>query len=427
MEKYQLNQATRRKYLMHTLFNGIRNIFTNRKSALLFILCAALFSVFLNLWKNLSPAYLQAFMNTVCIILFVFALPVLIAMQGYTKGSLPIYNDFCRAGWNNAAGEAPYLLSRAQDGDIEILSFQCKGMPLQTWLDNRELISSALNRYLVSIEQGNRLQEIIVRCVEFDNVIGAVIPWEDSMTDYTDDSKIKLGRSLAGDVVVSLDTCPHWMIASASGGGKTNICLCILAQMQLRDALVYIYDGKGGLDYLPIIMRGAELAKTAESFLEHLQQIVSEMERRFEAFNSVHATTIQDYRKLSGETLPRIVLLVDEVSTVLDKHGKNTKQKEIIDKIIELLSQIAQTGRVVGVHSIYAMQNPSRQELPSAVQVNTDKLCGKGDTVLSQMVLNSSIADTIPKKSHGIFYLSAGAETTQFQSYYFRNKYKAEE
>ena len=56
MEKYQLNQATRRKYLMHTLFNGIRNIFTNRKSALLFILCASLFSVFLNLWKN-SPCH----------------------------------------------------------------------------------------------------------------------------------------------------------------------------------------------------------------------------------------------------------------------------------------------------------------------------------------------------------------------------------
>jgi len=423
MFKNSLNQQNRNQYYYRTLINGISRSFTTASGFFRCMIALVCVTLALTGWEYFAPSYLHAFMHTINAILFCCSLPFIFLSIGYIRGSQQLYNDLWRVGLKNAADEAPYLIERTWDGKKEILQFRCKGIPLKDWLDNRELLSTALNRYIVSVKQGRRPQVIIVTCVDQDDVIGTCIPWDDQMTDYNDESKIYLGCSRAGDLSISLDSMAHLLIAGATGSGKTNLCNCILTQMQQRGALIYIYDGKGGLDYTQILLRNADLAENAYKLLLFLDKLVQELNRRFELFVSAGVRSLSDYAKITGEQLPRIVLLVDEASTVLDTNGKTTAAKEEIRKIISGLSLIAQKGRVVGIHSIYAMQNPARLELPSAVQANLDKICGKADTVLSKMVLNSEIADTIPKDSHGIFYLKDSADMTEFQAYYYQSFY----
>ncbi len=418
-KKTNLNDNTRRLFALRTVWNGLCTVFSRVTAFFSFAVCVGTLCLALSIWVNHSPSYLSGFLLTVVWLLLLVLTPLLLFAFGYVRGSWGMYDDFCRVGWCNSAGEAPQLTKREKDGNMEVLTFHSKGLVRQAWIDNKDVISSALNRYIVSVSQGNSLQEIVVRCVAFDDVLGSIIPWTREHMDRTNDAMLVLGRSLSGDVTVSLDSCPHWLIASASGGDKTTLCICMLMQAIIRGSKVYIYDGKGGLDYMPLIRRDAQFTDNPGVLCEYLADIQEELARRLNEFREVGVTSISEFRQVTGKRLPRIFLMVDEVSTVLDTHGKNAEQKALISKILEGLAQIAQKGRAVGIHSIYSMQNPSRQELPSAIQANTDKLCGKADPVLSQMVLNSNIADTIPKDSHGLFYLAAGAETLLFQGFYF--------
>lgn len=419
-EKRILNQQSRRHYANQTLKRGFLRVISSVKYFALFLGALALIGGLLCLLEALYPNSWSAFLYAVDVILFPLLALLCVFFFGYLPHSREYYDNLVRAGFTNDVMEAPYLIKREVEGKTEVFTFHCKGLPRQVWIENRELISNALNKYVVDITQGKRLQEIVVRCVDYDDVLGSVIPWKAEYTDVKHDDVLLLGRSLAGDVKISLETVPHLMVAAASGGGKTNLCICLLTQALQQGSTVYVYDGKGKFDYRPIAFSGGAITDDPDELCGKLIEIQNEIKRRSSLYDEVGASSVDEYRTITGQKLPRIVLMIDEASTVIDTHGKTVEEKARISKIIGGLSQIAQKGRAVGIHSIYAMQNPSRVELPSAVQVNLDKICGKADHVLSRMMLNSDIANEIPKDSHGIFYLTAGAKLTQFQAFYFK-------
>ena len=419
-EKRILNQRSRRYYANQTVKQGFERITSSVKCFGLFLAVLTLIGGVLCLFEALYPDSWKAFLCTVDVILFPLLALLCVFFFGYVPRSRKIYDDFVRVGFANEALEAPYLVSRSYEDKLEVLTFRCKGLPRQRWIDERENVSSALNKYVVDIAQGRTLQEIIVRCVTYDDVLGTIIPWSDDYTDRDHDDVLLLGRSLVGDLQISLETVPHLMVAAASGGGKTNLCLCLLSQALQQGSRVFVYDGKGRFDYRPVKKMGGTVTDNLDELCIILERIQDEMKHRSEGFYAVGATSIKEYRSLAGEQIKRIILMIDEASTVLDIHGKTAEQKAKISRVIEGLAQIAQKGRALGIHVFFAMQNPGRTELPSSIQTNLDKVCGKADPVLSRMMLDCDMANEIPKNNHGQFILSAGAELTQFQAFYFK-------
>ena len=70
------------------------------------------------------------------------------------------------------------------------------------------------------------------------------------------------------------------------------------------------------------------MAYSQEETLNVLNFIVEEMNRRQKLFYDLGVVKISEYRKLTGEQLPRIVYICDEVAELLVKtNNKDHKQR----------------------------------------------------------------------------------------------------
>ena len=106
---------------------------------------------------------------------------------------------------------------------------------------------------------------------------------------------------------------------------------------------------------------------------------------------------------------------------MLDKTGLSIDQKEVVRKIESKLSMIARQGRAFGIHLILATQRPDANILSGQIKNNVNcRICGRADTILSQITLDSTAAaEQIPKDARGRFLLHDG---TLFQAYWFDDR-----
>ena len=156
--------------------------------------------------------------------------------------------------------------------------------------------------------------------------------------------------------------------------------------------------------------------------LELLTSLVDELERRKTLFKERGCPNLNEYNKTTGEHLKRHIFACDEVAEVLDKTGLSGDQKEVVRKIESKLAMIARQGRAFGVHLILATQRPDANILSGQIKNNVNcRICGRADTILSQIILDSTAAaEQIPKDARGRFMLHDG---TLFQAYWFDNDY----
>ncbi len=91
---------------------------------------------------------------------------------------------------------------------------------------------------------------------------------------------------------------------------------------------------------------------------------------------------------------------------------------QLISQIENKLAIIARQGRAFGIHLILATQRPDANILPGQIRNNIDfRVCGRADTVLSQIILdNTKAADEIPKHTQGRFITHDGKV---FQGYMY--------
>lgn len=113
-----------------------------------------------------------------------------------------------------------------------------------------------------------------------------------------------------------------------------------------------------------------------------------------------------------------MIFACDEVAELLDKTGADSERKKLIAQVENKLATIARQGRAFGVHLILATQRPDANIIPGQIKNNMDfRVCGRADNVLSQIILDSTIAaDQIPKDTQGRFITGDG---TVFQGYFF--------
>ena len=155
-----------------------------------------------------------------------------------------------------------------------------------------------------------------------------------------------------------------------------------------------------------------------QATLELLTELTEELERRKKLFASAGLPNIDSYNAVQKEPLKRHIFACDEIAEMLDKTGLTKEQKETVSKIESRLAMIARQGRAFGIHLILATQRPDANILSGQIKNNINcRICGRADTVLSQIILdNTAAADQIPKDARGRFLLHDG---TVFQAYWF--------
>lgn len=153
----------------------------------------------------------------------------------------------------------------------------------------------------------------------------------------------------------------HGMIAGATGAGKSELLLSFLMALAIRhspDRLNFmLIDFKGGATFrdLASLPHTAGFVTDLSGFLAERALIAmnSELDRRKRLLNSKGVPNIRSYRKaghdVPGQHLPNLLIAIDEFDEMIRDYPEF--QLELV--------RVAKQGRSLGVHLLFATQQPS--------------------------------------------------------------------
>jgi S-DNA-T family DNA segregation ATPase FtsK/SpoIIIE len=204
---------------------------------------------------------------------------------------------------------------------------------------------------------------------------------------------LALGKDIAGNpVIVDLARMPHLLVAGTTGSGKSvglNVMLLsLLYKASPKDVRLIMVDPKmlelsiyEGIPHLlaPVV---TDMKQAANA----LRWCVAEMDRRYQLMAALGVRNLAGYNNkiqeaenngdplvnpllppIPGqeprylETLPSIVVLIDEFADMMMVVGK---------KVEELIARIAQKARAAGIHLILATQRPSVDVITGLIKAN---------------------------------------------------------
>ncbi len=182
-----------------------------------------------------------------------------------------------------------------------------------------------------------------------------------------------LGRDVSGQpIVADLARMPHLLIAGATGSGKsvciTSLAACFAMNNPPEDLRMVMIDSKmvellrfNGLPHLY-----GKVETNVERILGVLRWVVVEMEHRYRLLEAAHVRDLEAYnrrvsRKKDGATLPRIVVLIDELADLMMSAPDQTEHN---------LVRLAQMARATGIHLIVATQRPSTDVVTGLIKAN---------------------------------------------------------
>jgi DNA segregation ATPase FtsK/SpoIIIE-like protein len=133
------------------------------------------------------------------------------------------------------------------------------------------------------------------------------------------------------------------------------------------------------------------MVKHASEVLGVLQYLRSIMEQRLGRFEAAKAKNLASFNAKSQTKVPRIVLIIDEMATLL---GLDKLTSDIHTELRVLSSQ----GRAVGIHLVLCTQHSSVDVLPGWVKTNMVlRISGKMPSHQASMVILDSVtAATLP-------------------------------
>ncbi|MBO6047270.1 MAG: DUF87 domain-containing protein [Erysipelotrichaceae bacterium] len=247
-----------------------------------------------------------------------------------------------------------------------------------------------------------------------------------ALRDHTWSNKlaVPLGIDVSGKLIVcELNNMPHLLIAGTTGSGKSvcvnGIITSLLMKATPEEVRLILVDPKkvelshyNGVPHLlaPVVTDPKKAAGV-------LQEVVAEMERRYEVFAASNVRNITTYNKYAKdynlqhdemdqkEIMPYHVIILDEVADLMMVASKTVE---------DCIMRIAQMARAAGIHMIVATQRPSTDIITGVIKANipsriafavsssvdsrtildasgAEKLLGKGDMLFNPMGASSPV------------------------------------
>ena len=219
---------------------------------------------------------------------------------------------------------------------------------------------------------------------------------------------IALGRDVSGNPLIGdLARMPHLLIAGSTGSGKSVCITSIAAGLAMNntpeDLRMVMIDSKmvelirfNGLPHLY-----GKVETNLNRIMGVLRWIVVEMEHRYRLLESAHSRDLDSFnrkmiRKADGKTLPRIVVLIDELADLMMSAPDQTEHN---------LVRLAQMARATGIHLVVATQRPSTDVVTGLIKANFPARLAfaVASGIDSRVILDSTGAETLLGRGDMLF------------------------
>jgi len=157
-------------------------------------------------------------------------------------------------------------------------------------------------------------------------------------------------------------TRQHALIAGKTGSGKSTLLHVLITSLSLAyspaELEFYLVDFKKGVEFksyatheLPHA-RVVAIESEREFGVSVLNHLNAEMERRGDLFRAAGAAQdLEDYRKRTGESLPRQLLVMDEFQVLF------SSDDSLGNAASRILAGLVQQGRAFGIHLLLSTQS----------------------------------------------------------------------
>ncbi len=218
---------------------------------------------------------------------------------------------------------------------------------------------------------------------------------------------IALGQDVSGQpVAADLGRMPHMLIAGTTGSGK-SVCIaaltaCLVFNNTPDDLRLIMLDPKMvelvRFNGLPHLLGKVEVQ--LERMLAALRWVLMEMDRRYRLLEDAHTRDLQTFnRKMERRgqpTLPRIVVLVDELADLMMSAPEQTEHS---------LVRLAQMARATGIHLVVATQRPSTDVVTGLIKANFPARISftVASSIDSRVILDTNGAETLLGRGDMLF------------------------
>jgi S-DNA-T family DNA segregation ATPase FtsK/SpoIIIE len=291
-------------------------------------------------------------------------------------GRLVPFQSAYAGGWTGEVASAP-----------EVRVAELRFGSLVLWEGDVEPESDSHDEDLGPNDQ-KRLVSNFIRATELAAIPAPRRPWLDDLSMTVDiadlpvhgDAQIVLGkadipeRQLQEAVYFVPDRDGSMLIYGTSGSGKSTTLRSIGAAAGMRpelgDVEVYGLDfGAGSLRSLDVLPHVGSIitGDDAERVQRLLRTIGDTLDRRGRRFSEVNAASLTEYRAITGERMPRIILLLDGFGQFKSEWEATSARLPFYNVFMRILGE----GRPLGVHVIATADRSGT--VPTSVSANVSK------------------------------------------------------
>jgi S-DNA-T family DNA segregation ATPase FtsK/SpoIIIE len=218
---------------------------------------------------------------------------------------------------------------------------------------------------------------------------------------------IALGKDIVGKpFLTDLKKLPHLLIAGTTGSGKSvgiNAMILSLLYRNSPDQLRLLMIDPKMLEFsiyndIPHLL--TPVITKAKQAIVALNNMVHEMERRYERMSETRTKNIENYnhkaKREHYEPFPYIVVIIDELADLMMTSGKDVEYS---------IARLAQMARASGIHLIVATQRPSVDVVTGLIKANLpSRISYKvGQRVDSKIILDAQGAESLLGRGDMLF------------------------
>lgn len=218
---------------------------------------------------------------------------------------------------------------------------------------------------------------------------------------------IALGKDIVGNAFVTdLKKLPHLLIAGTTGSGKSvginSMLLSLLYRNSPKTLRLIMIDPKmlefSVYNDIPHLL--TPVITEPKKAIVVLANLVGEMERRYKLMSKTKTKNIETFnekmRVTGGETLPFIVVIIDELADLMMTSGKEVEFH---------IGRLAQMARASGIHLIVATQRPSVDVVTGLIKANLPSRISYrvGQKIDSKVIIDQMGAESLLGRGDMLF------------------------